>query len=209
MTATHYAKLEGIEAGAEVNAIAQADSSDFKIDAEYRELKVADNKQLMTAAQADKLLHISEYANKVEASSNGNVKIDGADTVVYAHPAGSGADIASGLYKFSTDADSHIASATPVEASDVYGFLAFETPYDASSNKIATVNDIKNFATIDYVDNAISALNDKFNSYAKSADVTAEIATAIEASKILTDATTGKKYILTVINGDLGIQEVD
>ncbi len=47
------------------------------------------SKKIMTSNERDKLTGISSDANKVENSSvNGNIKIDGAEQVVYTHPAG-------------------------------------------------------------------------------------------------------------------------
>lgn len=46
----------------------------------------ADGKSLVDDDEITKLAGVSEGANKVEASENGKIKIDGVDTVVYAHP---------------------------------------------------------------------------------------------------------------------------
>lgn len=45
-----------------------------------------DGKSLVSDTEITKLAGVSEGANKVEASTNGNIKIDGVDTVVYVHP---------------------------------------------------------------------------------------------------------------------------
>ena len=45
-----------------------------------------DGKSLVADAEITKLAGVSEGANKVEASENGKIKIDGVDTVVYTHP---------------------------------------------------------------------------------------------------------------------------
>lgn len=67
--------------------------ADYATDAEVKEIKEALEAAIAgvkaTAdANAEKLDGISEGANKVEASTtNGNIKIDGVETVVYTHPA--------------------------------------------------------------------------------------------------------------------------
>lgn len=45
-----------------------------------------DGKSLVDDAEITKLAGVSAGANKVEASTNGSIKIDGVDTVVYTHP---------------------------------------------------------------------------------------------------------------------------
>lgn len=45
-----------------------------------------DGKSLVLDTEIAKLAGVSAGANKVEASSNGHIKIDGVDTVVYTHP---------------------------------------------------------------------------------------------------------------------------
>lgn len=45
-----------------------------------------DGKSLVDNAEITKLAGVSAGANKVEASTNGSIKIDGVDTVVYTHP---------------------------------------------------------------------------------------------------------------------------
>ncbi len=47
---------------------------------------IEDGKSLVDDDEITKLEGVSEGANKVEASTNGNIKIDGVDTVVYVHP---------------------------------------------------------------------------------------------------------------------------
>jgi hypothetical protein len=47
---------------------------------------IEEGKSLVDDDEITKLAGVSEGANKVEASTNGNIKIDGVDTVVYTHP---------------------------------------------------------------------------------------------------------------------------
>lgn len=57
------------------------------IDAELdKKVDKAEGKSLVSDAEITKLAGVSTGANKVEASSNGKIKIDGVDTVVYTHP---------------------------------------------------------------------------------------------------------------------------
>lgn len=61
---------------------------------------------------------MSDGATKVEKSTtNGNIKIDGVETVVYTHP--SHTAYASGLYKVTVDALGHVTAATAVTKSDL------------------------------------------------------------------------------------------
>lgn len=62
---------------------------------------------------------------------------DGANN--YVHPAGAAASQASGLYKFSTDANSHVASVTAVAKSDItaLGIPAQDTTYSEATTSAA------------------------------------------------------------------------
>lgn len=75
----------------------------------------------MTSADKTKLNGIADNANN------------------YSHPAGSAASQTSGLYKFSTDANSHIAGVTAVAKSDItaLGIPAQDTTYSAATQSAA------------------------------------------------------------------------
>ena len=69
---------------------------------------------------AEAMAGIAEGATKVEASeTNGNIKIDGAETTVYTHPAHTAKS--EGLYKVTVDAQGHVSAATPVAKADITG----------------------------------------------------------------------------------------
>ena len=95
-----------------------------------------------------------DRANKVELSASTEIpaatstaagvmskadkaKLDGiaAGANAYSHPAGSAASKAAGLYKISTDAQSHVASATAVTKTDItaLGIPAQDTTYSAAT----------------------------------------------------------------------------
>lgn len=67
-------------------------------------------------------------------ATNDKITIAATDTV-YTHPAGSGASKSSGLYKFSTDANSHISGVTAVVKADItgLGIPAQDTTYGVVS----------------------------------------------------------------------------
>ena len=56
-----------------------------------------DGKSLIADTEITRLAGMSDGANKVEASTNGNIKIDGVDTVVYTHPEKHAIDDVDGL----------------------------------------------------------------------------------------------------------------
>lgn len=72
--------IAGMKNGVNVDSFADVEAElDKKVD------KV-DGKSLVADTEIAKLAGVSAGANKVEASTNGNIKIDGVDTVVYTHP---------------------------------------------------------------------------------------------------------------------------
>lgn len=65
--------------------VAQAETDIENIEKDY--VKVEEGKSLVVDTEITKLAGVSEGANKVEASTtNGKIKIDGEETVVYTHP---------------------------------------------------------------------------------------------------------------------------
>ena len=58
---------------------------------------IEEGKSLVANSEISKLVGVSEGANKVEGSSNGYIKIDGVDTLVYSHPAKHVIDDVTGL----------------------------------------------------------------------------------------------------------------
>lgn len=102
----------------------------FKLD-----LATTDTAGAMSAADKSKLNGVAEGATKVEKSdTNGNMKVNGKEVVVYTHPAATAKG--SGLYKVTVDATGHVTDATPVEKNDItaLGIPAQDTTY---SNVVA------------------------------------------------------------------------
>lgn len=84
------------------------------------------------------LAGIAEGATKVEASeTNGNIKINGAETTVYTHPAYT--QQASGLYKVAVDASGHVSAVAAVAKADItgLGIPAQDTTYTAATTEAA------------------------------------------------------------------------
>lgn len=81
-------KTSNNEALAGVKATADAAATKTYTDEELaKKVDKVDGKSLVDNAEITKLAGVSEGANKVEASTtNGNIKIDGVETVVYTHP---------------------------------------------------------------------------------------------------------------------------
>lgn len=121
-------------AASEAKTAAQTAQTDVNaIKADY--LKAADKTALQgsidtlggrVTAIEDK--NISNGANKVESSTNnGKIKIDGVETTVYTHPATHAISEVSGLQ-----------DALDAKQDE----LVFNTPYNATSNKVATMTDV-------------------------------------------------------------------
>lgn len=84
-----------------------------------------------TSTEKNKLSGISTGANKVEKSNtNGNIKIDGAETQVYVHPTVTAKE--SGFYKVTVDGTGHVTGAATVEKEDItkLGIPAQDTTYN-------------------------------------------------------------------------------
>lgn len=91
---------------------------------------------LMSSDHFTKLEGISEGATKVENSTvNGNVKIDGSETPVYAHPNSAAGALGAGLYKITTDATGHVIAGTKVVKGDItaLGIPAQDTTYTVAT----------------------------------------------------------------------------
>lgn len=89
---------------------------------------------LLSKGDFSKLSGIAEGATKVEDSStNGHIKINGTDTTVYTLP--SGKQVASGLYKITTNANGMVTAATAVAKADItaLGIPAENTTYDPAT----------------------------------------------------------------------------
>ncbi len=89
---------------------------------------------LMSKSDFSKLAGVSGGANKVEQSAtNGNIKIDGSDTIVYKHDAHTA--YSSNLYKVTVNAQGHVTAATAVAKSDIValGIPSENTTYDVAS----------------------------------------------------------------------------
>lgn len=85
-------------------------------------------------AQLDKVDDLAEGATKVEKSStNGNIKINSTETVVYTHPTHTAHT--AGLYKVTVDALGHVTAATAVTKSDLDTLIGTAS---ASANGLMT-----------------------------------------------------------------------
>lgn len=86
----------------------------------------------ITAAMAD----IAQGATKVEKSGvNGNIKINGQETVVYTHPAGSAVE--PGFKKVGNDANGHVVMGSDVTKEDItkLGIPGQDTTYEKATSK--------------------------------------------------------------------------
>lgn len=92
---------------------------------------------LMSKEDFTKLEGISSGATKVEDSeTNGNIKIDGAESPVYQHPASTAGALVNGLYKITTDANGHVTVGTSVAKTDItaLGIPAQDTTYTLATS---------------------------------------------------------------------------
>lgn len=105
---------------------------------------IANTDMHITAEERTKLANVRADATKVEASTNGRIKINGADTVVYAHPTGDGNNhIPSGgasgnVLKYSA---SGVATWSNVSWSEVTGKPSTFTP-SAHEHLAANIKDL-------------------------------------------------------------------
>ena len=128
MTSAESTKLAGISSGATAVSVPTEKSGSITIDGTSKQIT------------PDGLVTDVNYKHITVTDSSVS---DGTTTLnKYSHPTGSAASQTSGFYKFSTDANSHVASVTAVDGSDISGLLNFITAYDATNNKIATAADI-------------------------------------------------------------------
>lgn len=115
--------------------------------------------RLMTNAEGIKLGGVSEGANKVEASTtNGNVKIDGTETPVYAHPTKTAA--AAAFVKVGNDATGHTVIGDAVTKEDItkLGIPAQDTTYTAAT---ITADGLMSAADKTKLDGMVVATNDE------------------------------------------------
>lgn len=83
----------------------------------------------------------TDATKTAKSSTNGNVLINDAETVVYTHP--SYTNRASGLYKITVDALGHVSAATAVTGSDITGLTGVvAVSFDASQPTTQKTNDL-------------------------------------------------------------------
>lgn len=99
-------------------------------------LATATTDGLMSKGDFEKLDGISEGATKVEASStNGSIKVDGSDVLVYKHDAHTAH--ASGFYKITVNAQGHVTAVTAVAKADI---TALGIPSQDTTYGVVTAN---------------------------------------------------------------------
>ncbi len=84
-------KTDGIATSGNLEALgARVTTAEGEIDAlqeaSAKHVEKVEGKSLILDTEIERLAGMSDGANKVEASENGKIKIDGVDTVVYTHP---------------------------------------------------------------------------------------------------------------------------
>lgn len=141
-------------------------------------------KSLVDDTEIAKLTGVSEGANKVEASTNGKIKIDGVDTVVYTHPE---SHTASEISNFAEEvAKVKVANATT--ADKVANALTVkvggaDVVFDGSEAKTADVD---------------TAIANAINAIPEQTDYTVTI------EEDTTDSTIAKRYIFKQLGGEIG-----
>jgi phage antirepressor YoqD-like protein len=187
---------------------------------------------LMTAAQFNKLEGIKENANVVaKSSTNGNILIDGNQTVVYAHPTATAYD--AGLYKVEVDATGHVISAAKVVKSDItdLGIPGQDTTYPlatASKDGLISSSDFSKLGTV--AENAqvnvlesvklngtplsisSKAVNIDLSGYALKSDISAAVnyRGQVDAySDLPTTPTTGDMYNIVAADSTHGVKAGD
>ena len=145
--------------------------------------------------------HARTDATKVEDSStNGNIKINGAETNVYSHP---NSGVSAGTYKSVTvNAQGHITSGSNPTTLAGYGITDGETK-GAASSAVSTHN--TSTSAHNDIRDLITGLTNRVNALADSDDTTldqmSEIVAYIKANKALIDSvTTNKVNVSDIVN---------
>ncbi len=180
-------------------------------------LATATSDGLLSSSDYTKLQEIAEGATKVaESTTNGNIIIDGTETVVYAHDTFTAHD--SGLYKIAVNSEGHVSTATAVTKSDItaLGIPSSDTTYSlatASTDGLMSSSDYSKLASIeaDADVNIIEAVtvngealtvnsktvNIDLSDYALKSSVTSAVlykGTVDSYADLPTDASTGDMY---------------
>ena len=194
---------------AKVHEHTKADITDFAHNHEMSEINgLADEfakkvdkvtgKSLVADTEIARLAAMSDGANKVEASeTNGKIKIDGVETVVYTHPAEHAMTEITGL----GDALASKQDVIPANTYDAYGAAATALE-DANEYTDAQLEALVGTDTVAVqiatnLENALKVEKDgaKVDKYALATDLAAEIEAARAAEKANADA-------IEVLNGD-------
>ena len=111
--------------------------------------KVGSAKTADSATSAGKLTTARKITLSGGVSGSGSFDGSGDITISTTHMTGSANSKASGFYKFSTDAYSHIKSVTSVEADDIKGLGFVDTSSDQEIDGIKTFNAPKNIGGVE------------------------------------------------------------
>lgn len=146
-----------------------------------------EGKSLVADTEITKLAGVSEGANKVEASTNGKIKIDGVDTTVYAHPESHTvseiSDFAVEVAKVKVNNAGHADAAKKVENTLTVKVGGADVIFDGSEDKTADVD-----AAIEAAIDAIPAQTDY----------------TVTIEEDTTDSSIQKRYIFKQLGSEIG-----
>ena len=185
--------------GSVAKAIADAIAA-LKLDETY--VAIEDGKSLVDDLEITKLSGVSEGANKVEASTNGNIKIDGDDTVVYTHPEEHSISEITDLQDSLDDkvdkeegkglSTNDLTDELKGNYDDAYAHsLEDHAPADAEKNIITTVKVNGTALTVDS-DRAVDVV------------IPAQTDYSVTVTEDTSDSTIAKRYIFSQLGNEIG-----